>query len=195
MLIDMPVDIYDHLAAYGFDTIEQVPQRLANISEADLAQFLTLYIRQAEERSLAFRAPAGNIDIYLDSWDERVSLDTIKQLAVYANRIYVHDPLLQIAPNWQDLDFDFVELIRCSTREEKITDYLDGLAHAIILLLTLRPMVQVGIIHFTPTYLIQSRRNPRAVYLDSLYGDEGSAEKMFGQEQPLELPPAFEAYI
>jgi len=191
----MPIDMYEHLAAYGFDTVEQVPQRLAHLPESDLTQFLMMYRKQAEERVLAFQADAGNIDIYPDSWDEGFPLEAVKQLAIYAHRIYLHDPLLKLVPNWQDLDFDFTELVRRSSREERVAGYYSEVMQAIQQLLLLRPLVEAGIVHFTPTALIQPRRSPRDMYLDNFYGSEGSGEKLAGLEQPLELPPAFRSYI
>jgi hypothetical protein len=187
--------IYDHFSAYGLAQRGTVAKRLAQFAPDELAQFLAIYKRQAELRWLATRALVGDTDIYPDSWDTAMDLDVIKQLAIYANRVYLHDRLLELACGWPGREYELSSLLQFSSSQERERHALLEVAEAIEEMLTLRPLVEAEIVYFTPTYLIQDHRDPRDVYLDNFYGDEGSAEALFGQEKPFELPPAFRAYM
>lgn len=181
-------DIYDHLSAYGFDTLGQVAQRLFKLSDAELTQFFTIYKIRAENHELIIAASMGQIDIYPDSWDASLPPEVVKQLALYANRVYLHDPLLELAVNWKHYKLDLSMLVQYGTEEERTRHYLWQVTEAIELLLALRPLVKAGIVHFTPTFLVQNHRNPGDIYTDDFYGNEVSAK-------PLDLPPAFRQYI
>ncbi len=187
--------IYDHFSAYGLAQRGAVAKRLAQLSPDELAQFLAIYKRQAQQRWLATHALAGDTDIYPDSWDTAMGLDVVKQLAIYANRVYLHDRLLELASGWPSREYDPSSLFQFSSPQERERHALLEVAEAIEEMLTLRPLVEADIVYFTPTYLIQDHRDPRDVYLDNFYGDEGSAETLFGQEKPFELPPAFRTYM
>ena len=187
--------IYDHFSAYGFTKKGAVAERLAQLSSDELAQFLAIYKQQAQQRWLAKRASAGDTDIYPDSWDTAIGLDLVKQLAIYANRVYVHDRLLELAFVWPSRDYDLSTLVNFSSQQEREGHALLKVAKAIEEMLMLRPLVEAEIVYFTPTYLIQDRRDPRDVYLDNFYGSEGSAETLLGRVKSFEFPPTLRAYI
>lgn len=187
--------IYDHFSAYGLDKKRAVARRLTQLSPDELAQFLAIYKQQAQQRWLARPALTGNTDIFPDSWDTTIGLDVVKQLAIYANRVYLHDRLLELACGWSSREYDLSSLLQFSSPQERERHALLKVADAIEEMLTLRPLVEVGVVHYTPTYLIQDHRDPRNVYLDNFYGSEGSAETLFGQEKPFELPTAFRTYM
>ncbi|MGB8343582.1 MAG: hypothetical protein WCD86_01800 [Ktedonobacteraceae bacterium] len=187
--------IYEHFSAYGLAESGKAARRLQQLSESELAQFFTIYIAQARRRSPVFRADAGNMDIYPDSWDPAVSLDTVKQLAIYAHRVYLHDALLELAHGWQDLEYDLGALLQYPTEEERRGHHLAEVAQAIEDMLALRPLVEAGIVHFAPTFFIQDHRNPRNIYLDNFYSSKGLADEIRGPGQPFTLPPAFDQYI
>lgn len=187
--------IYEHFSAYGLAERGTVAKRLAQLAQDELAQFLAIYKRQAEFRWLAKRALAGNTDIFPDSWDTAMNLDVVKQLAIYANRVYLHDRLLELACGWPGREYKLSSLLQFSSPQERERHALLEVAKAIEEMLALRPLVEAGIVYFTPTYLVQDHRDPRGVYLDNFYGDEGSAEALFGEETPFEIPPAFRTYM
>jgi hypothetical protein len=187
--------IYAHFSAYGLAESGKVAQRLQQLSESELAQFFAIYIALAKKRHLAYRAHTGNTDIYPDSWDSTVSLETVKQLAIYANRIYVHDPLLELAHGWQSLDLNIPLRMQNSSQKETQAQYLFDVARAIEEMVALRPLAEAQVVYFTPTFLIQEHRDPRDIYSDTFYGSTGSAEKLLGREKSFELPLSFAKYV
>jgi hypothetical protein len=182
-------DIYRFLASYGLAREEKIEHRLRRFSEVKLSRFAESYLGMANERPLAVRAPAGAVDIYPDSWATPMPTALIKQLGIYANRIYVHDPLLKTAVEWGYLDFMPQYVIKHRTRDDRVAHFRARLASRIKTLLHLRPFVESGIVHLVPTELIQPRREPSALYADDLYGPEGPLL----QESP-QLPPEFLRY-
>jgi hypothetical protein len=189
-------DIYQHLKSYLHSKQGHVERRLAKLSEAKLSRFLESYLEIADKRPLAIRAPVGATDVYPDSWATPMPLDIIRQLAIYANRIYVHDPLIELAEEWEHLDVAPPHVaIKHSSREERIAYYRAMLASAIEKILELQPLAEAGIIHLTPTELVQFKREIGALYADDIYGPEGSLVDVLGfREGPPELPPRFIEY-
>lgn len=185
-------DVYQHLKPYGLAKRGDVKRRLAKFSEAKLSEFLESYLEIVDKRPLAIRAPVGATDIYPDSWAMPMPLDMIRQLAIYANRIYVHDPLIEMASEWQHLDFIIPYTMRYHSRDEKVADYCARLASKIEEILELQPLAESGIIHLAPTELVQHKREPGVIYADDLYGPEGPVPGL--GEEPQELPPRFIEY-
>lgn len=189
-------DIYQHLKSYGLAKQGHVKRRLAKLSEAKLSKFLESYLEIADKRPLAIRAPVGATDVYPDSWATPMPLDIIRQLAIYANRIYVHDPLIELAEEWEHLDVAPPHVaIKYSSRDDRVAYYRGQLASKIEKILELQPLAESGIIHLAPTELVQPKKEPTAFLAEDVYGPEGSLVDELGlREGPPELPPRLMEY-
>ena len=97
-------DIYLHLQQYGLSKRGKTSHRLERISEAKISDFLNSYLQLAHRRPLAITSSPGAMSIYPDSRGGPLPDDIIRQLAIYVDRIYIHDPLIQMALEWQSLD-------------------------------------------------------------------------------------------
>jgi hypothetical protein len=113
-------DIYEHLNSYGLIKPGKVHQRLSKFSENKLSKFLETYLSTAKKRRFVLSADTGAIDIYPDSFNRQLTLDIIQRLPIYANRIYMHDPLIQQVSEWQNLDFNRALTLTVSSREERV---------------------------------------------------------------------------
>jgi hypothetical protein len=162
--------IYEFFGTYGLTPKKPVFQTLMGWSDTRLTLFVEAYIELATMRELAFRVSPGATDIYPDSWDETLPFEIVKQLAIYANRIYLHDTLLHTARRWQSFDFEIPLIMQYSSHEKKRRYYRQLLSSDIERMMALRPLVEAEIVHFTPTALIQPYRDAKDIYADSLYG-------------------------
>jgi len=188
-------DVYQHLKSYGLAKQGDVERRLGKLSEAELSNFLESYLEVANKRPLAIRAKAGATDIYPDSWAMLMPLELIRQFGIYANRIYIHDPLIEMAHEWPHLHAMVPYVIKFRRRDERIAYYRARLASRIEKILELQPFVESDIIHLAPTELVQHKREPGAMYADDLYGPEGAAEDILELgEKPQQIPPKFVEY-
>lgn len=181
--------IYRFLGSYGLATQDKVERRLRRFSDAKLAKFVESYLEMAGRRALAVRAPMGAVDIYPDSWADPMPTTLIKQLGIYANRIYVHDPLVKMGVEWQYVDVLIPYVMKYKTRDERVSHYRAKLASSIRKILDLQPFVESGVVHLLPTELILPRREPGALYADDLYGTEGTLV-----QESKYLPPRFNEY-
>ena len=188
--------LYDYLRQFGIlkkslgrKRREHVVHQLAKFKSTRLSQFLEGYAGIAEKHPLVFGSTSGATDVYPDSWAGGLPLDTIKQLALYANRIYVHDPLLERVHDFWNLDLNFGEVIRYPNRQDREAAFRRRLATTIGLLMQLKPLVDAGIVHLSPTQVLTKEREPGAVYASDLYGVDGA----YGQKPP-ELPPEVSRY-
>lgn len=183
-------EIYQHLRSYGLTRQGRVYQRLTKFSEHRVSEFLEIYLDIAQNRRFVLAAEAGATDIYPDSAELQMPLDIIRRLSLYANRIYVHDPLIPMAFGWRNLDFTPYLTIKFPAHDDRVQCFLARLASEVESLLEIRPLVDAGIIHFSPSELLQYSKDPQALYADDIYGPKGSLMNVLepAKGQP-ELPP------
>ncbi len=188
-------NIYDHLKSYGFGQQRGIVHRLAKTSSKRISKFLESYEELVQKHPLTIRAAIGATDIYPDSEAEPFPLALIQQLAIYANRVYVHDPLLKMVYRWKYLDLIPPLLVRYPSREERVAFFREELGYVIGRLLALRPLITAGIIHLTPSELIQSQKLPGMMYADDLYGPANTLEDTLGLRRSIQdLPPEIAKY-
>ena len=188
-------EIYEHLRSHGFSKTHEVEHRLEKCSGRELSNFLESYLEIAKRRPLAIRAPLGATDIYPDSRAAPLPLVTIQQLAIYARRIYVHDPLLDMVYQWQHLDFTMPLVAKYPDRSKRVAYFQAELTSTIERLLLLQPLIEAGIVHLASTELVQSRKQPGELYLDDLYGPESTRGDELGSYKTIQdLPPEIRKY-
>jgi len=184
-------DIYEHLRSYRLVRKNKIGNHLGTFSEAKISNFVESYLEVARKRPIAFRTKAGATDIYPDSRDT-IPLGIIKQLSIYAERIYIHDPLLDLASDWQNLDLIMPLLMKYRSHDERVAQYRERLSATIRLLLELQPLVEAGIIHLAPTELVYPGRKTGAMYADDFYGPQ---KDLLGPRGSLAtLPPKLRSY-
>jgi len=160
-------DVYEHLAAYGLDSTGDVHSRLGKLSDSRLVSFLEEYMELARKRALAIRASRTATDIYPDSHGGTIPLNLIRQLAIYANRIYVHDPLIGHHEEWGYVESPPPDvLFECPERDQRVDLYRRRLASTIYGILLLKPLVESGVIHLVPRELVEPKREVWALYAD-----------------------------
>lgn len=180
-------DIYKHLFEYGLTKRGEVRKRLTKFSERRLSKFLGLYMELAQKQALVAPRNRNAVDIFPDRAAHELTFDLVQQLAMYANRIYVHDEVVKLAYLWHDLDSVFNHL-RHNTRAERVEYFLDKLAHEVETLLELRPFVEAGIVYLTPSDIPVPKREPMTSSLEDIFTSDGPAK-----EWP-EIPTTFQAY-
>lgn len=180
----MATTIHEFFDAYGLTPKKPMLQMLMGWSDRRLALFVEAYIELASKRELNFRASAGATDIYPDSWDETLPLEIVKQLAIYANRIYLHDTLLPLARRWQSLDFEVPLMMQYPSHEQRANYYRRLLATELKRMVELRPLVEAQIVHFTPTALIQSYQDAKDMYATRLFGSKSTDVAILQQPLP-----------
>ena len=98
-------NVYRHLKSYGFKNFKTADDHLCAFSEPRLEAFLNEYVALVQKSPVMAPPLAGATDIYPDSRaSSMISPTTLKRLALYANRIYVHDDLLESCLEWPELD-------------------------------------------------------------------------------------------
>lgn len=187
--------IYEVLNSYGFLKPGKIRYRLSKTKDSTLSKFFERYVKVAKDLPLAVTARPGVTDIYPDSWAPQLSMQVIQQLAIYANTIYIHDPLLKMAHEWQNFDYIDYLMTAPGPREERLLDFRDRLATTIERLLILRPLVEAGIVFVTPTTFNQFNRRSKELYVDDFYGPGGSLSEMMGDESQTDLPPQLSEYM
>ncbi len=188
-------DLYTHLRSHGFLKGHNVSPRLAKFSRPKLASLLESYIDLARKRPIVFRADLGATEIYPDSRGTGLPISIIRQLAIYARRIYLHDPLLNLAYEWQQLDHNMPLLVKYKTREERTEYFKRKLDTEIEELLKLEPLVEAGIIHVAPTELTLFKRDPKDLYIDDFYGSSTLMDDATGRRKTIaDLSPQLKKY-
>ena len=177
-------DLYKQFMKYGMDKPGNIYKRLQTISDNRLTSFLQEYKEASEKRPLVMQAQYGATDIFPDSRANPLPHDIIRQLAIYARRIYIHDPILWMANEWLNIDSIMYLVIESPDREDRIAKFRHQLAKEIAKLLILQPLVEAEIVHVTP-----------AIYTDDFYGIDKSSNDTLGEHKVIQdLPTAFSKY-
>jgi hypothetical protein len=188
-------EIYECLSSHGFSTRHEVRQRLEQCSKREISGFLDSYLERAKKRPLAIRAPRGATDIYPDSRAGLLPLAIVQQLAIYARRIYVHDPVLDMVDEWQNLDSTMPVVAKYPEGGERVAYFRAKLAPIIESLLLLQPLAEAGIIYIAPTELARPRKRAGELYLEDLYGPESTRGDGLGSYRTIQdLPPQLGKY-
>ncbi len=172
-----------------------VSPRLSKFSESKLASLVESYLDIARNRPFVIPASLGATDIYPDSRATPMPLSIIKQLAIYAGKTYIHDPLLDLAYEWRQLDYTMPLLVKYKTRSERVAYFRENLRSVLEELILLEPLIEAGVVHLTPTELIRPQKEPGAMYLDDFIGPGNLREDPLGPRKTTEdFPPQIKEY-
>jgi hypothetical protein len=188
-------DLYRQLLKYGIDKPENVHRRIKKLSDHRLSTFLQEYEEIAKSHPLVMPGQLGATSIFPDSRADPLPQNVIRQLAIYARRIYIHDPILTMVQKWQYLDSTVPLIIQSPDRKDRTAQFRDELADEIAKLMSLRPLVDAGIVHITPSELIQFTKAPNALYTNDFYGiDKASNDALGGHGTIQDFSPEIEKY-
>lgn len=166
-------------------------KRVRDWTKDEFQSFFEQYEKIAVGTAIVHQRDRGSTDIFPDTIASHLPISTIKQLCVYANRIYIHDPILDLWDDLRGLDANFLTVLRNPSPADRLELYRNDFCKGIEGLLELRPLVELGVLHISPTQLLLPRREAGALYATDLYGADGPME-----ESPrIELPPALSKYI
>lgn len=162
-------DLYEHLRSFGLYKKRDIARRLHKFPRKKIDQFFNVYLESVQNRAFQVAEPWVT-DIYPDSWRGNYSISLIRQLALYANRIYIHDPLGVMYLDWLALDINPANIVLYKSEEDRLRLYASQLAKVIEILLEIEPLVKAGIVHIPPTEFFHNPRHPGMIYADDMYG-------------------------
>jgi hypothetical protein len=137
----------------------EVSPRFDKFSESKLASLVESYLDIARGRPLVIPASLGATDIYPDSRAMPLPLSIVQQLAIYVGKIYIHDPLLDLAYEWPQLDYTMPLLVKYKTRPERVAYFRRKLRSVLEELMLLEPLIEAGIVHLTPGLMNEGSGN------------------------------------
>ncbi|MGA2401501.1 MAG: hypothetical protein ABSG91_07315 [Syntrophobacteraceae bacterium] len=182
--------IYDCLAQHGFSEPKDAKLTAGRLSKRDVERFFEDYERTVSNIPLEPGSYAGHIDILPDSWADSLPLSVIRQLVLYANVIYLHDPILDCLYEWKSLDVSPNYVLPLPDRDRRVGAYLQEFAEKIEDILTIKPLVVGGFVRFVPSQLLGPRTDPGAMYMTSFYGPEVIRGNPIGAGDHLESLPS-----
>ena len=130
------------------------------VGRQGIDRFFEDYLTVCRDQRLIEVADRGSTDVFPDSVAGRLPLSVIRQLCVYANRIYIHDPVIELADHFGTLDTHFERIMRTPNRAERLADFRSEFAETLEQLLELRPLIALGVVHVAPSQLLQRKREP-----------------------------------
>lgn len=182
------------LKSYGLSN-NRVKSRIKDWKEEQLEQFFSDYMNVIREQDLVQLADRGSTDVFPDSVGGRLPLTMIRQLCIYVNRIYIHDPIIDLWERFNSLDTNFELILSSPNREDRLANYRNEFEVVVEQLLDLEPLITLGVVYVVPSQLIQSKREPGALYGADLYGPKGNLNSGTVAPPVMELPPGLADYI
>jgi hypothetical protein len=181
--------VYDCLAQHGFSKPGDAHRVAAKLNREDVGRLFEDYQETVSSIPVAARQRAGSIGIFPDSWAKPLPTNMIRQLALYANVIYVHDPILECLDDWKGLDISPKYVIPYPDKDHRVRSFLHEFSETIKEILKIKPLATAGIIRFVPSQLFGPRREPGALYTTSFYGPEITGRELMGDEDPMKRLP------
>jgi len=174
----------------------RIAERVADWSDGEFQQFFSSYSESAAKQTLVKSAVPGFTDVFPDACLQSLSLETIKQLSLYANRIYIHDPILELSQEYERLDYNPTIVMATPDRAKRLEDFKVSFSRRLADFAMIQPLVDAGVVHVTPTQLVTPIRDPAALYADTFYSPDGQLQADGAVVEPeLRLPPAFSEYV
>ncbi|MBN2034825.1 MAG: hypothetical protein JW836_16285 [Deltaproteobacteria bacterium] len=182
-------DVYGYLDQFGFTKKKRVERAATKLRRNDLETFLEGYAEVIKKGTQIKRGSIGSVDLFPDSWAAPVPTAMIRQLSLYADVMYIHDPILNYIYDLKALDINPANVMQYPDPEERLRPLLGRFVVTIQEVLQIKPLVSAGIIKIVPTQLVGYRKDPGAIYEDSFYGPKGSAGELAGRPDPVKRLP------
>ena len=144
-------NLFSLLDSFGLNEPSSLGERLANWGDEEFQRFFDAYSESAKNRPLVVPSGLGSTDVFPDSASGPIPLELIRQLCMYVNRFYIHDPILLLEDSFLTLDTNFLRVMRSPSREKRLSQFRGKVESDVSGLLALRPLAEAGILHVTPT--------------------------------------------
>ncbi len=161
---------YEFLETVGLQKTKDVRKVLSRWSYNDVIGFLVNYSNMSSKRQPPTQAAPGTLSILPDSQSDIFGLSTLKQLSLYLDRVYLHDPIPGILRKYQEIGIMPDPSSRTDRKIELRSQLISTLEH----LVEIKPLATIGVISIQPTYLSELAQPPGAMYLDDVFHDDGT---------------------
>jgi hypothetical protein len=189
-------DLYGLLDSFGLNDSAGLEKRLADWEDEEFERFFQVYDEAARSRALVYIPKATSTSIFADSVAGKVPSSLLRQLCIYADRFYIHDPILPLQDSFRRLDSEFPRIISSQSHKGRLARFRDEVRKDIKSILEVRPLADAGILHITPSALLRSRSAPGAIYASEFYGPKGQFSVGDDIQSPAaEYPPALGRYV
>lgn len=185
-------ELFDFLEENGLGG-DRGLRRAESLTRETLAKLFAAYRALALKRPLMHIAELGEIDLFPDTWSEPLRVRSVLQLALYANRISLQDPLLDAEFEFQALDIRPQAVHLAPDPEVRLAAFRAEFISVLRMLNDLRPLIEAGVVHLVSSQLLGSKPGPGAMLADDLYGPTGSGAELLGTS-PLSIPDAVAKY-
>lgn len=189
-------NLFALLDSFGLTDPATLGGRLKDWGDEEFRKFFDTYAESARSQPLIVRSGLGSTEVFPDSATGAVPLALIRQLCVYVSRFYIHDPILSLGDEHLTLHSNFERVAKTNSKERRIDEFRGEFARTISSLLPIRPLVEAGVVHVSPTSLLRERPEPGAIYATDMYGPGGRLHA--GGEirsATLELPASLSGYV
>lgn len=183
-------ELFEFLKRYKLTSFADIREVVARFTDSDFDRFFTEYRELIKRRPLPKPDRQKFTNIYPDRYVEQLSFSLIKQFAIYAKTIYLHDPLLKLANSWETQFGKHLPGFYTSPKQT-IESHRIQLASTVANLLRLRHLIEADIVCLITLTLPIDLPNPNNIYLHDFYGPDGRVDGT----QSLVLPPKLQEYF
>jgi hypothetical protein len=178
----MEVDVeqpFEFLASRGFEKSEHVRNEISSWKTRDCRSFLEEYCLMSAARTLPDPAAPGSLSVLPDSCSS-VDGPLLRQLALYLDRIYLHDPIPVLL--YDELAARFA--VPPSRTQKAAQDRRVRLAEILERVLELAPLAHAGVASLQPTMLAELADPPGALHGDDFFSPDGAPGRDPLEDQP-----------
>ena len=172
------MNYYAILDREGLADISSLQRKVAQTEVNRLEQVLREHADLRKRVTLSETRPAS-LNILPDSWSDTASEALIRHLALYADRMLLHDPLLLLPSRLQQLT-----IIAPLESQDRDSKFRDEVLSALRFVVSVRPLVDAEIISFEPTYFLWDDPLPGTITEADLFTPEGRS----GKDPLLDVP-------
>ena len=173
----------------------KVLSRVKGWTDSEFGKFFLAYRKSRLEEPMVSAGEAGSTDIFPDSVSGNIPIPLIKKLGLYANRIHIHDPVIDLELQFRLKDTHFENLVRHASADDRLQNFKDLFADRIERFLWLRPLIDSGIVIVVPSQLMLPSREAGEIYQDDFYGPKGQLDGEEIKQPILELPEGLAQYV
>ena len=176
-------------------TPRKVMSRIGEWTDSEFVNFFAAYRKSRLEEPMVTASEAGSTDIFPDSVSGNIPIRLIKKLGLYANRIHIHDPIIELDLEFQLKDTHFENLIRHASADDRLQEFRAQFADRVERFLWLRPLIDSAIVIVVPSQLMLPSREAGEIYQNDFYGPKGQLDNGEIKKPSLELPEGLAKFV
>jgi hypothetical protein len=185
-------EIYKFLETFRLTSHREVSKQILSFSDTQLFEFVQKYVEYVSNRPPVPKANLGATDIFADSVSLPMSMELIQQLAIYTNRVYIHDGLASIVHLWNELNAPHY-IMKFPSKDERLNFFRSMLIREVYRLFDLKPFIEAGIVLFSPVEVMRPQKDPLGMYIEDFYFEDGSLLDVMDMSKP-DIPPDIQAF-